>query len=109
MGEFLIIFVTAASEQEGAEIGRVLVEEGLAACANIIPRIRSVYRWKGEIWDEAETLIIIKSTEELFERIRSRVKELHSYEIPEISAIKLDRGDLAYLEWIKETTSSEGD
>jgi len=83
MGEFLIIFVTAASEQEGAEIGRVLVEEGLAACANIIPRIRSVYRWKGEIWD--------------------------GYEIPEISAIKLDRGDLAYLEWIKETTSSEGD
>lgn len=105
MQRFLVIFVTAASEQEGAEIGRTLVGEGLAACANIIPQVRSVYRWKEEIWDEAETLLIIKSREELFERIRSRIRELHSYEVPEIIAIGLDKGDADYLKWIEEVTS----
>jgi periplasmic divalent cation tolerance protein len=107
-GEFVIIFVTAASEQEAASIGRALVQEGLAACANIIPQIRSVYEWKGKICDERETLIIIKSREDLFERIRSRIKELHSYELPEITAIKLDRGDPAYLQWI-ESVLAKGD
>ncbi len=104
MHGFLIILVTASSEQEGATIGRALVEEGLAACTNIIPRIRSVYRWKQKIWDEAETLLIIKSREELFERIRDRIKELHSYEVPEITAVGLAKGDPAYLQWIEEVT-----
>ena len=105
---FVMIFVTAASEQEAASIGRALVEEGLAACANIIPQIRSIYQWKGEVRDEGEALIIIKSREDLFERIRSRVKELHSYEVPEITAIKLEKGDPAYLQWI-ETVIAKGD
>jgi periplasmic divalent cation tolerance protein len=102
----VIIFVTAASEQEAASISRALVEEGLAACANIIPQIRSIYRWEGKIWNEREALIIIKSREDLFERIRSRVKELHSYEVPEITAVKLDRGDSAYMQWIESVTTS---
>lgn len=102
---FVIIFCTAASEQEAASIGKIVVEEGLAACANIIPQIRSIYRWKGEIWDERETLIIIKSKESLFEKIRSRIRELHSYEVPEITAIQLDRGDTAYLQWIEAVTA----
>jgi periplasmic divalent cation tolerance protein len=105
---FLIIFVTAASEQEAATIGKALVEEGLAACANIIPAIRSIYRWKEAIWDEEESLIIIKSRDELFERVRKRVKELHSYEVPEITALKLEKGDPAYLQWI-ETVTAKGD
>ena len=105
---FLIIFVTAASEQEAATIGKALVEEGLAACANIIPAIRSIYRWKEAIWDEGESLIIIKSRDELFERLRKRVKELHSYEVPEITALKLEKGDPAYLQWI-ETVTAKGD
>jgi periplasmic divalent cation tolerance protein len=108
-GGLVIIFVTAASGQEAAAISRALVEEGLAACANIIPRIRSIYRWEGNIWDEEEALIIIKSREDLFERIRSRVKELHSYEVPEITAVKLDRGDSAYMQWIESVTTTKGD
>jgi len=108
-GGLVIIFVTAASEQEAASISRTLVEEGLVACANIIPQIRSLYRWEGKIWDEREALIIIKSREDLFERIRSRVKELHSYEVPEITAIKIDEGDSAYLQWIESVTTSKGD
>jgi periplasmic divalent cation tolerance protein len=104
MQEFSIIFVTAPSEPEGVTIGKALVEEGLAACVNIIPQIRSIYRWKGKIWDEAETLLIIKSREALFDMIRSRVKELHSYEIPEIIELRIERGDSAYLNWIEEVT-----
>lgn len=105
---FLIIFCTAASEQEAAVLGRTLVEEGLAACANIIPQIRSIYRWKEEIWDERETLLLIKSREDFFEKIRSRIRELHSYEVPEITAIQLDKGDAAYLQWI-EAVTAKGD
>jgi periplasmic divalent cation tolerance protein len=105
---FLIIFVTAASEQEAAAIGKALVEEGLAACANIIPTIRSIYRWKEAVWDEGEALMIIKSREELFEQVRSRVKELHSYEVPEITAVKLEKSDPAYLQWM-ETVTAKGD
>ena len=99
------IFVTAASEQEAATIGKTLVEEGLAACANIIPHIRSIYRWKGKICDERETLIMIKSREALFERVRSRIKELHSYEVPEITAIAVEKGDEAYVQWIQAVTA----
>lgn len=105
---FVIVFITAASEQEAASIGRALVEEGLAACANIIPHIRSIYRWKGEIWDEREALIMLKSRGDLFESIRNRVKELHSYEVPEITSITLERGDTAYLQWI-EAVTTKGD
>lgn len=101
---FIIVFITAPSEHEAASLGRALVEDGLAACANIIPRVRSIYRWKEEIWDEGEALIILKSREDLFERIRSRVKELHSYEVPEITCITLKRGDPDYLRWIEAVT-----
>lgn len=105
---FLIIFCTAATEQEAATISKTVVEEGLAACANIIPQIRSIYRWKEEIWDERETLIMIKSREDLFEKIRSRIRELHTYEVPEITAIHVDKGDAAYLQWI-EAVTAKGD
>ena len=89
-------------------MGRTLVEEGLAACANIIPQIRSIYRWKEEIWDERETLLMIKTREDLFEKIRSRIKELHSYEVPEITAVHVDKGDADYVQWI-EAVTAKGD
>jgi periplasmic divalent cation tolerance protein len=105
---YLIIFCTTATEQEAAVLGRTLVEEGVAACANIVPQIRSIYRWKEEIWDERETLLIIKSREDLFEKIRSRIRELHSYEVPEITAVHVDKGDAAYVQWI-EAVTTKGD
>jgi periplasmic divalent cation tolerance protein len=105
---YLIIFCTTATEQEAAVLGRTLVEEGVAACANIVPQIRSIYRWKEEIWDERETLLIIKSREDLFEKIRSRIRELHSYEVPEITAVQVDKGDAAYVQWI-EAVTAKGD
>ena len=105
---FLVIFCTTASEDEAATISKTVVEEGLAACANIIPQIRSIYRWKEKIWDERETLIMIKSREDLFEKLRSRIREIHTYEVPEITAVPVEKGDAAYLQWI-EAVTAKGD
>ncbi len=104
MSEISIVLVTAGSEEEAATIGLTLVEEHLAACANIVPRIRSIYRWKGEIYDEQEFLIIIKTRTLLFQALQKRVKELHSYEVPEIISFPVARGLPQYLEWVSMET-----
>ncbi len=103
---YILVFVTAGSADEGGRIGRALVEEGLAACANIIPGIRSIYRWKGEVCDDEEVLIMIKSKATLFERLKKRVKELHSYEVPEIIAFPITLGSPDYLRWIDEVVTA---
>ncbi|MGO9414968.1 MAG: divalent-cation tolerance protein CutA, partial [Syntrophobacteraceae bacterium] len=76
-----------------------------AACANIVPGIRSIYRWKGKICDEQEFLIIIKTRTSLFEAVQKRVKELHSYEVPEIISFPVARGLPQYLEWVQAETA----
>ena len=100
----LVIFVTVGSEDEAEKIAEGLVEERLAACVSIVPKIRSIYTWKGKVEREEELLLIIKTKEELFERVRDRVKELHSYEVPEIIAIPVTNGLKEYLDWIDEVT-----
>jgi periplasmic divalent cation tolerance protein len=100
MTEASVVFVTAPNEEEAAKIGRTLVEERLAACANIAPRIRSIYRWQGQVHDEEECLIIIKTATSLFEALQNRVKELHSYEVPEIVSFPVARGLPQYLDWV---------
>ena len=101
-GAFRVVLVTAGSEEEGARIARALVEEGLAACANIVPRVRSIYRWKGEVQDEPESLLILKTTAARVEALSARVGELHSYTVPETIALTLDRGRESYLDWVDE-------
>ena len=105
MSEISIVLVTAGSEEEAATIGRTLVEERLAACANIVPQIRSIYRWKGQIYDEQEFLIIIKTRAEQFEALQERVKKLHSYEVPEIISFPVALGLPQYLEWVQGETA----
>ncbi|MEN6439942.1 MAG: divalent-cation tolerance protein CutA [Syntrophobacter sp.] len=105
MDEVSVVFVTAGGEEEAARIGRALVEEKLAACANMVPRIRSIYRWKGEIHDEQEVLLLIKTRSSLFPTLRDRVKQLHSYEVPEIVAFPLTQGLPDYLAWVCAETS----
>jgi len=104
MTGYIIAFVTAASEEEAARIGQAIVGEKLAACVNIIRSIRSIYRWKGRIEDGQEVLLIIKTKEILFENLKKRVKELHSYSVPEIIALPLVGGDEQYLNWLGEET-----
>ncbi len=106
MNETSIVFVTAGSEEEAAKIGQTLVEERLAACANLVPGIRSIYRWKGKICDEREFLIIIKTRTSKFEALQKRVRELHSYEVPEIVSFPISRGLPQYLAWVLEETEA---
>ncbi|MHC1726550.1 MAG: divalent-cation tolerance protein CutA [Syntrophobacteraceae bacterium] len=100
MSEVSIVFVTAGSEEEAVKIGQTLVEEKLAACANILPGIRSIYRWKGKTCDEQEVLIIIKTRNSLFPALQSRVRQLHSYEVPEIITFPVAQGLPEYLSWV---------
>ncbi len=101
----IVVIVTASNEDEAAKIGRTLVDERLAACANIVPKIRSIYRWEGKVQDDPEALMLIKTTTERFEELEARVKELHSYSVPEIIAIPIGAGSSHYLSWIEESTS----
>jgi len=104
MTAFIVVFITAPNEKEAAAISRTLVEERLAACANIIPTVRSIYRWQGSVEDEQEVLMIVKTKKSLFERLKQRVKELHSYEVPEIIGLPLAEGSKEYLDWIGQET-----
>ena len=102
----IVVIVTASNEEEAAKIGKALVDERLAACANIVPKIRSIYRWEGKVQDDPEALMLIKTTEDMFEALTARVKELHSYSVPEIIALPIGAGASDYLSWIEESTTS---
>ncbi|MGQ0698282.1 MAG: divalent-cation tolerance protein CutA [Panacagrimonas sp.] len=85
-----------------------LVESRVAACVNVIPRIRSTYRWKGEVQRDDEALLIIKTTTERFEDLKRAVLAQHPYELPEVIAVDIAAGHLPYLDWIAECVSSSG-
>ncbi len=96
----MIVLSTVDSISNASEIARSLVEEGIAACVNIVPGIRSIYRWQGRLCDEGELLLIIKTTEDRFEAARTRIRQLHTYELPEVIAIPISAGDEDYLRWL---------
>ena len=104
MREFIVVLVTCSSMEEAEKIGNSLVEKKLAACVNVVPEIKSIFYWKGKISREKEILLIAKSRMELFESIQSKVKELHSYEVPQIIALPIEAGSEKYLGWIKMET-----
>ena len=101
----IVVFVTAPGAEDAARIGRALVEEGLCACANVVGPIRSIYRWQGEVKDEPEVLLMLKTRGALFERLETRVRELHTYEVPEIVALPIAAGSDPYLRWIDDATA----
>jgi len=98
--DVVVILVMAPDGESGATIARNLVESGLAACVNRVPGIRSVYRWQGEIHDDAEELLIIKTTAAGVEALTERVLQIHPYEVPEIIALPVVAGSNSYLEWV---------
>ena len=103
MTDKVVILVTAASQDESRKIARRLVEAELAACVNILPPIESVYRWQGQIAEEPERLLIIKSAKALFPEIESEILRLHSYRTPEIICLPIVEGSRSYLQWITES------
>jgi periplasmic divalent cation tolerance protein len=100
----IVVLVTAATEEEAVRIGRGVVEARLAACANVLPGVRSIFRWEGKISDEREVLLLLKTRSDLFDRLAETVKRLHTYQVPEIVALPIEFGSPDYLAWIRENT-----
>ncbi len=99
-----MVYVTAASKDEALRIGRTLVTERLAACANILPGIHSIYRWREAIEEADETVLILKTRKALADRVVARVAALHSYEVPCVVVYDVASGLASYLEWIDVST-----
>lgn len=106
MQEFIVVYVTAGSAEEGERLARSLVEERLAACVNRVKSVLSVYRWEGKIEQSEEELLIIKTSRELFPALEKRVRELHSYSVPEVIALPVIDGSQGYLRWLREQVSA---
>jgi periplasmic divalent cation tolerance protein len=104
MADEIIVLITTASDREAEKIARSLVDGRLAACANIVPGVRSLFFWDGKTQDERETLLICKSRLPLMNKITQQVKALHSYSVPEIIALPIIAGSPDYLAWVRETT-----
>ena len=100
MTDKIVVLSTCASTEEAARVARALVEKRLAACVNVIPGVRSVYRWQDAIEDEEETLLVIKSSRALLEELRAEIERLHSYEVPEVIALAVVDGSERYLAWM---------
>ena len=96
----IVVLSTFPSAEVAAEVARSLVEERLAACVNIVPAVRSIYRWKGAVHDDAETLAIIKTTAARAAAMRARLVELHPYDVPEAIEVPIAGGHAPYLAWV---------
>lgn len=105
-GEFRIVLMTAGSEEEGVRIAKSLVGRGLCACVNLIPKVRSIYRWEGAVQDDAEVLLIAKTTKARLQALSDHAAEIHSYEVPEVLAVSVEKGRASYLEWLAENCAA---
>ena len=101
MTDKIVVLSTCKSAEEAAQSARARVEKKLAACVNVMPAVRSFYRWKGVIEDEQESLLVIKSSRGLFDQLRVEIEKLHSYEVPEVIAVPIVDGSEGYLEWLE--------
>jgi periplasmic divalent cation tolerance protein len=104
---FLVVLCTCSSMEEGLRVARLLVEGRLAACANIVPGVESVYRWQGAVETAQEALLVIKTTAAAFPVLRERILETHGYEVPEVLAIPVVEGSAGYLQWLGEQVGGE--
>jgi len=97
----IVVLSTCADEKEGEKLARALLEERLAACVSVIPRMRSFYHWKGAIESASECLLLIKTSRELFEPLCLVIQKLHSYDVPEVLAVSAVDGEPNYLNWLE--------
>ena len=102
MTDKIVVLTTCDSAEQARRIARRLVEQRVAACVSVVPGLRSLYRWQGEITEEREQLLLIKSRRELFEALRAELEKIHPYEVPEVLALPVVEGAEAYLNWMEE-------
>ena len=104
--DVLVVFCTFPDADKAAEVARAIVDERLAACVNLLPGVRSIYSWKGEVCDDAEVLALIKTSADRFDAMRARIVELHPYDCPEVIAAQISAGHPAYMQWVRENTAA---
>ena len=105
----LVVVTTVGTEEEANQLAEELVARRHSSCVNIVPVHRSVYRWQGKICDDREFLLVIKTLEQEYEAVEATVGELHSYELPEILAFRVSRGESRFLEWISHSLDKEAE
>ena len=99
-GQYRIVLVTCASISEARRIGRSAVQKRLAACANIVARVESIYRWKGKVERAREVLVMMKTSAGRLRALEREVKRMHSYDVPEFAVVPMMAGSREYLEWV---------
>ncbi len=109
MTDKIVVYSTCSDADQARKIARHLVEQRLAACVNVFPQVESCYRWKGEIRQDAEVFLMIKSRRGLFARLRQEIEHLHSYEVPELIALPIVDGAESYLNWMEAELAEEQD
>ena len=100
MTAVVVVLITAPSEEVAAKLAHALVGEKLLACANIVPQVRSIYRWQGQVHDEREVLLLCKTTRDKLEALKARLPALHPYDTPELLALPVEAGLEKYLAWV---------
>jgi periplasmic divalent cation tolerance protein len=103
--EVRVVLMTAPDAETGEKLARALVEARLAACVNVVPGVRSVYRWQGEVRSEAEVLLVAKTRADRTAALATRVRDLHPYEVPEVVELAAGGGHQAYLDWVRQESS----
>jgi len=101
MSDVRIVLITAPDLAVAAGLGRALVEERLAACANLVPQITSIYRWEGAVQEDSEVLMVVKTSAGRVAALTERVLALHPYEVPEVLVLPIESGAAAYLDWVR--------
>ncbi len=99
MTEAIVVYVTCPPD-DADKLAETLVEEGLVACVNIVPSVRSVYMWQGSVAKDQESLLVMKTSSAIYDRLEARVKQLHSYQLPEVIAMSIEHGSQKYLDWL---------
>ena len=107
MTEALIVFTTFASEADAARVARALLEERLVACANLLPGGRSIYRWRDEVKDEREVVVLMKTRKQDWAALVSRLHDLHPYDTPECVAVRIAAGAPKYMAWLDDALAPE--
>ena len=107
MKEAIVALSNCGSAEEADRVARALVESRVAACVTIVPGVRSIYRWRGQVEEAAEWTLIIKTRRELFEDLVRELRRVHSYDVPEVIALPIVAGAADYLEWIAAETAPE--
>jgi periplasmic divalent cation tolerance protein len=102
-----IVMTTAGSEEQAANLAQELVDRRLAACVNVVSNVCSVYRWKGKVWQDEEKMLIIKTAVHLFDDVRNLIRELHTYELPEVVMLPIHGIDSDILDWLEACLSDE--